>query len=613
MHQKDMPPKNESGTSRLAGKLLSDYRSGRIDRRSFLRLAALAGLLPAMAPLARPGIARADEPKRGGTIVVAAEAEFEPLDPHMVIGSQSARITQNHLFESLVQINFGTDHSPPPFVPGLAQSWDISGDGKTYTFHLAQNVTFHDGTKFDASVVKWNMDRQWDQTPLGRANAPHFYDKVSAVANWRWTEAGLQEVEIVDPFTVRFHLAHPFNPLLRLMAQGDVGSTCMISPASYDKYGNEGIADHPVGTGMFRFKERIVGDRVTLVRNDDYWDKSRMPYLDGIVWRPINDPTSRENALRAGEVDFVFAPNPDSIPGLEADGFVVSKGVMPHIWVVCLNSTTKAFADKRVRQAVQYAIDREGMAHTLLSDLALPAESMISRASESYDQNARWYAYDPDKAKSLLAEAGAIGTKLVFATSTSGSGQILPVQMGEWIQQNLNAAGFQCDLKTYEWISYTNDFFSGMKPEWDMAQMSWGMTTDYWLTVFLHPNSAYNVSHVKIPELGELIDRGHQSPDRAASLAAYRQAADLAKEEAWWLPVVNDLAPVVMSARVKDFKHTADWQLGFFGNVWLEFLKRCDQVGRRFGAAHPHPSVVPLFLAERHGKKRAAGEAIWLS
>jgi peptide/nickel transport system substrate-binding protein len=210
------------------------------------------------------------------------------------------------------------------------------------------------------------------------------------------------------------------------------------------------------------------------------------------------------------------------------------------------------------------------MAHNLLSDLALPGESMISRASESYDPNARWYDYNPEKAKALLAEAGAAGTKLVFATSTSGSGQILPVQMGEWIQQNLNSVGFQCELKTYEWVSYTNDFFTGMKPEWDLAQMSWGMTTDYWLTVFLHPNSSYNVSHVKVPELGELIDKGHQSPDPTVARDLYRKAAELAKEEAWWIPVVCDLAPVVMSPKVKGFAHTADWQLGYFGNVWLE-------------------------------------------
>lgn len=565
-----MPINKDFTSPESARKIVAAYREGRMDRRTFVGLAALLGLSPAVLSLERTETAHAQEPKSGGTLVVAAEAEFEPLDPHMVIGSTTARITQNHIFESLVQIDFATDQSPPPFIPGLAQRWDVSEDGKVYTFHLAENVSFHDGTKFDANVVKWNIERQWDQTPLGRTNAPHFFDKAAAIANWRWAESGLQQVEVVDPLTVRFHLSHPFVPLLRLMAQGDVGSTCMISPAAFERYGNEGVADNPVGTGMFRFKERIVGDRLTIVRNEDYWDKERMPHLDSIVWRPITDPTSRESALKAGEVDFVFAPNPDSIASLEGEGYVVSKGVMPHIWVVCLNSTTAAFKDKKVRQAVQYAIDRTGMAHNLLSDLALPGESMISRASESYDPNARWYDYNPEKAKALLAEAGAAGTKLVFATSISGSGQILPVQMGEWIQQNLNSVGFQCELKTYEWVSYTNDFFTGMKPEWDLAQMSWGMTTDYWLTVFLHPNSSYNVSHVKVPELGELIDKGHQSPDPIVARDLYRKAAELAKEEAWWIPVVCDLAPVVMSPKVKGFAHTADWQLGYFGNVWLE-------------------------------------------
>ena len=552
-----------------AERLLHAYRRGEIDRRTFLKAASFLGLGPMIAGLAGIQSAHAEEPKKGGTLVIAAEAEFEPLEPQIALGSHTARVTQNHLYETLVQADFATSDSPPPFIPGLAQSWDIAGDGKTYTFHLAQGVKFHDGTDFNAAAVKWNIERQWDQTSLGRSNAPHYSEKVAAVANWRWSESGLREIKVVDPFTVNFHLEHPFVPLLRLMAQGDVGSTCMISPAAYEKYGNEGIADHPVGTGPFRFKERIIGDRVVMDRNDDYWDRSRMPYLDTLVWRPINDPTSRESALQAGEVDFIFAPNPDSVPLLEQEGLVVSMGPMPHIWVVLFNSVSQPFQDRRVRLAVQHAIDREGMATSLLSNLVLPAESWISRTSSSYEETDRWYEYDPDKARALLKEAGAEGAKLVFATSTSGSGQILPVQMGEWIQQNLNAVGFDTELQTFEWVAYLDDFFNGLNPEWDLSQMSWGMTTDYWLTIFLHPDSVFNVSGVKIPELGTLIDKGHRSTDLEVARQAYREANELAKQEAWWMPIVNDLAPVVMSPRVRGFAHSPDWEMGYFGNVWL--------------------------------------------
>src|SRR5262249_38901824 len=151
-----------------------------------------------------------DEPKNGGTAVFGMEGEFEPLDPHIVEGGHAARMVSNHLFDPLVQIDLRSETVPPAIVPALAKSWEISPDGTVYTFHLADGVRFHDGTEFDASAVKWNIERHWDQTPLGRQNAPQFYQRAAGAASWRWSEAGLKEVQVVDPRTVRLHLAHPF-------------------------------------------------------------------------------------------------------------------------------------------------------------------------------------------------------------------------------------------------------------------------------------------------------------------------------------------------------------------------------------------------------------------
>jgi len=562
----------------LLEAVAGQIKKGRLDRRDFLRFAARAGILTSMMPLLaacetgsapRSSGGGGGEPVRGGTLVVGAEAEFEPLDPHIISGSNTARITQNHIFESLMQPDFLSSEAPPPFRPGLAREYEISGDGKVYTFHLQEGVKFHDGTDFNAEAVKWNIERFWNQERLGGKNAPHAFDQAIAAADWRNEVSGLERIEVSDAMTVKLHLAHPFVPFLRLLAQGDVGSYCIISPASYEKFGNEGIPNNPVGTGPYKFKERVAGERITIERNTDYWDTEHTPYLDEIIWRPMEDTAARENALRAGEVQAIFAPNPDSIADFESTGFTISQGTMPHIWAVLLNHRQPLLRDRNVRLAIQHAIDREGMARDLLRNTALPGESWISRTSESYDENATWWPYDPEKARQYLEDAGAVGSKITFTTSTSGSGQMQPVQMAEWIQRNLNEAGFEAEIKTFEWVTYLGDFFTALKPEWSMSQMSWGWTGEYWLSLFLDADSVYNVSDVNVPGLGELIDKAHRTLDTAKATELYREADRIAKEEAWWLPVVCDKAPVVLDAAVHDFVHAADWQMGFFGNVWV--------------------------------------------
>ena len=160
---------------------------------------------------------------------------------------------------------------------------------------------------------------------------------------------------------------------------------------------------------------------------------------------------------------------------------------MPHIWTVSFNAQETAFEDERVRLAVHHAIDREGMANQLLAGTALPGESWLSRTSDAFEPNDRWHAYDPAKARALLEEADAVGTEIVFVTSTSGSGQMQPAAMAEWIQRNLNEVGFQTEIELMEWNAYLAKFFEGFAPNWSLVQMSWGWTGAYWLDMFLNP------------------------------------------------------------------------------------------------------------------------------
>jgi len=513
----------------------------------------------------------AGEPRKGGTLIVANEADLGEMDPHITCATSSARWVMNHIAEPLVQQDMTDVKSiPPPLVPGIAQSWDVSDDGKTYTFHLKQGVKFHDGTDLTAEDIEFNVYRQFDQTTVGRENAPQYYEAASAAAGWRWGIAGLDRVEVVDTYTINFHLSHPFNPFLRMFTQTDCGPMGIISPESVEKFGNEGVQDNIVGTGPFKMVERVPGDRLVLERFDDYWNEEWAPYLDRVIVVVMPDVASRQTALQAGEVDIVIAPDPDSLDNLKKQGFVVLQGPMPHIWTVSFNKDEAAFADERVRMAVHHAIDREGMANQLLAGYALPGESWLSRTSEAYKSSDKWHAYDPEKARALLEEAGAVGTKLVFATSTSGSGQMQPAKMAEWIQRNLNEAGFDAEIELQEWNAYIAKFFEGFDPKWSLVQMSWGWTAAYWLDMFLNPaNQAPGQKDIGVTDK---ITAAHQMLDKQAAIAAYHEVAELVKESGWFMPIVNDTAPIVLRSCVEDYPHVSDWQTGFVGRVWLS----CD-------------------------------------
>lgn len=532
----------------------------------FNKLGAIA--IGAVAAAAFAGNVAADEPKSGGTLIVANEAELGELDPHITCATSSARWVMNHVAETLVTQDMTDDQSvPPPLIPGLAQSWEVSADGKVYTFHLKEGVKFHDGTDFTADDVVFNVYRQFDQTTVGRENASHYYEAAAASAGWRWDIAGLDYVEAVDDYTVNFHLSHPFNPFLRMFTQTDCGPMGIISPESVEKTGNDGVQEHVIGTGPFKFVERVPGDYMTYERFDDYWKQEWLPYLDKVIIVVMPDTAARHAALRAGEVHMVIAPEPDGLPKLEEEGFVVSKGPMPHIWTVSFNKYEEAFADDRVRRAVHHAIDREGMANQLLGGTALPAESWLSRTSSAYRDDDRWHEYDPAKARALLEEADAIGTKLVFATSGSGSGQMQPAKMAEWIQRNLNDAGFDTQIEIIEWNAYIAKFFEGFDPEWSLAQMSWGWTAAYWLDMFLNPaNQPDGMQDIGV---ADAITAAHQMTDSAAAIKAYHDIAETVKESSWFMPIVNDTAPIVLSPCVQDFPHVSDWQTGFVGRVWL--------------------------------------------
>ncbi len=214
------------------------------------------------------------------------DADSTTMDPHRSTAAVDRQV-YNNVYGKLVDIDtkFG-------IVPQLAQSWEIKNGGLTYVFKLRRGVKFHDGSDFDAEVVKWNFDRMRDP----------------ALASPRRSEiAPIKEVKVVDPSTVEITLTAPFTPLLSVLSDR---AGMMVSRAAVEKYKDD-FARNPVGTGPFRFVEWVKDDHLTLKRFDGYFEKG-LPYLDEIVYRPIPDSTVRFTAMRTGQVDFMHQIAPRS-------------------------------------------------------------------------------------------------------------------------------------------------------------------------------------------------------------------------------------------------------------------------------------------------------------
>jgi ABC-type transport system substrate-binding protein len=350
----------------------------------------------------------AQQPKPGGTLRVAWEADISGLDPHLSFGMQ-ARLVVGNLFNSLVTIDPELN-----FVPDLAESWEVLDNSKVYVFHLRKGVKFHDGTAFDAEAVRWNYQRVVDPEEK-TLDAPYYNGIVDAV-------------EAIDAHTVKFTLKHPTRTLLAALAADRVGFLQM-SPASYKQWGREDVRLHPVGTGPFTLAKWDQNQVIVLEKNPHYF-KPGLPYLDRIELRIMKDGVTRATALRAGEVDFANLVPREQVERLSRDPHIyVLRGKDTQRIVTQFNLKNPTFQDVRVRRAVLgYGIDRPGIVKTALLGQAQPLWSFVPPGSQGHLDFGEQFPYDPEKARALLKEAGYDAQNpLRYTLMTHGAEASLPI------------------------------------------------------------------------------------------------------------------------------------------------------------------------------------------
>lgn len=499
-----------------------------------------------------------ETPKQGGSIVYAMEAEIPWMDPHIAFGGTNKRVV-TLVYEGLV-VRDRTNPEPgksPPLVGQLATSWTISDDGLVYTFKLRDGVKFHDGTPFNADAVVFNFRRVIDPT------FEHYFERASPL---RTTPLKyLKEVRKVDDSTVELVLSQPWGLFLNQLATTlSSGLPLFISPETVKTHGNENANLHPSGTGPFKITSYEPGIKTILERNTEYWNQP-LPYLDKITFVVMPEATTRVTALEAGEVDVIAALLPDAVPPLEKAGFnIVASEVTNQIWYYGMNLDEKsgALKDKRVRQAINYAVDRVGMADQLLLNQLYPLDGMVVATSSLWKRGLPTrYPYDPEKAKALLKEAGfAEGLTLKARIPTTGSSMLIPVPMTEWFQRDLEAVGIKLDIETLDWTTYLGYWVKGMTPDIAFDCMSWASDhSEDWALDIFGSTGFGNTGHIKDEVIDKLFAEYETTSDPQKQLEIMRQAFDRIQEEAYMVPIGSDKNIIVANKRIKGNYPIPDW------------------------------------------------------
>jgi peptide/nickel transport system substrate-binding protein len=499
-----------------------------------------------------------------GTLRIGMTASDIPLTTGQTDnGGEGMRFMGYTVYDALINWDLSSATKPSGLVPGLALSWSIDESDSTKTkwiFKLRDGVKFHDGSDFTADSVVWNLDK------IIKKDAPQFdprqsgqgLTRIPAVAGYR----------AVDKLTLEITTKAPDATLPYQIAW-----IMMSSPAQWEKVGKtwDAFARTPSGTGPWKLERFVPRERAELVPNKDYWDKPRVPKLDRLVLLPLPEANARVAALRSGQVDWIEAPPPDAIPSLKSAGMQIVTNAYPHNWTWHLSRADGSpWNDIRVRKAANLAIDRQGMKE-MLSGLMIPAEGFFPPGHQWFGSPKFKLRHDVAEAKKLMAEAGfgpnkPLKTKILI--SASGSGQMQPLPMNEFVQQSLAEIGIQVELEVVDWNTLINIWRAGAKH--DGSRGATGMNYTYFIqdpfTGFIRhlqcnyaPPGGTNWGFYCDAAMDKLFDAVRTTFDSVEQTKVLQTIHEKYVDEALFLMVTHDVNPRAMTAKVKGFVQAQNW------------------------------------------------------
>ena len=518
------------------------------------------------------------EVKEGGTLVVALPGDIKRTDPALVDDSNTSYVMQN-VMEGLVSLKPGTTGE---LDPALAESWELSDDGLTYTFKLREGVKFHDGTDFDAAAVKYNYDR-WVAFPTELQDFSYY---AGAVFGGYGDGANIATTDAPDATTFVLTLKSPVSSFLlsQTLPQFSISSPTALKNGKADNtvtdvtqipyaQGGEGAM---VGTGPFKFKSWTIGDNVTIDKNPDYWNTAEAAHLDQIVFKPVAEEAQRLNGLTTGEIDLVQTVAPIDIETIAADTElqVVDRGKSCNLFHLGLNQTYKLIANPKIREAMAYAINKEALIEAFYAGQAIVADNWMP-PDTLYYKPLGLPTYDPEKAKALIAESGETDLTVEFWYPSDVTRPYMPDPKGlfEAISRDLEAVGFTINPHTATWNpDYLDAEFAGKYPVWLIGwTCDWAGPDNFLRTAFFNyvdgepsPEFAY-----KNDELNQTMSDALAATDAATAQQLWEKAQDLIRADLPTVPLVSSTPPAAARADVKGFVGSGALN-EYLNTVWLD-------------------------------------------
>lgn len=489
--------------------------------------------------------ATGDTPQYGGTVIYGKNGPPVTLDPAFVEETESSIIVGN-LFEGLIIQRAGKI----ALDPGLAKSWKISLDGRTYTFNLKTGLTFHDGTPFNAQSVIFTFERQ---------KSGGEGESSSGYALWKNFNMDniFQSIEAINDSTVKIVLQKADATFLNILS---LNFLAIVSPAAVQKYGSE-FSKNPVGTGPFKFVSWDADGSVRTAAFDGYWHGR--PYLDTVIFRPVPDPHERWLALKSGVINMMGLPTQKDLADIEkTPGVKVTKQPGMNVAYVGMNMRKKPFDNPKVREAIVLAINKERIVREVFAQLGSQAKNPVPPTLLGHNDQIQVAPYDPERAKQLLKEAGfPNGFKCkLWGLPLVRDYMPNPPLAAELIINDLKAVGITAEE---EKISNWGEFLRRRgRGEHEMSVSGWvGDAPDPHF--FFYPlldkditkqQSSTNVSFYASEEMHNLIKRGRQTFDPNARADIYKKACEVFNKDFPWVTLAHALTIVPMRDNVMGFE-----------------------------------------------------------
>ncbi len=458
-------------------------------------------------------------------LVIAIEGGVGSLDP-MNYSDTNSISAAGGMYESLVTFDENRD-----IVGLLATDWDISEDGLTYTFTLREDVSFHDGTPFNADAVVANFDRLLDKD-----------NGLSQTTRWYKTEADGTSVPrvtvtAVDEFTVQFQLLEGWSSFLNVLTLNTY-----ISPATIEEYGND-LMYHPCGTGPYVYKEWVEGDRVVMTPNENYWGE--VPTVDSVTILTVPEAGTRTAGLQTGEYDVVYPMTSDQIAAVSSDNNITITSTPSNIMrYVTLNADVPALSDLRVRQAINYAVDKDAYVQVMYSGYATIADSVFP-STISYYESQEIYQFDLEKAQSLMDEAGySDGFDLtIWCDNTTQE-----IKGATFIKQQLAQININVEVVPYDAGTMDADIYVERDEatvqmwyvNWSASNFSADSTVRALLYSGMEPPVSANTAYYENAEFDQALDEALLTADTEEQAALYAKCQELAWADCPWIFLAVD-------------------------------------------------------------------------